>query len=165
MEYFYVSMVGWFSNHKRLTSVIRVANRVATMLVMLSYPALLVYMIATKDAQLYRAIVVPLDGFIILTVFRYLVNRKRPYETYEITPLIEKDTRGKSFPSRHVFSATVIAMTFWCCSAVPVCGIVIGIFAVLLAAVRVMMGVHFISDVCAGIFCGVACGVIGFIIL
>ena len=34
----------------------------------------------------------------------------RPYQTWAIQPLIKKDSLGKSFPSRHVFSATVIAM-------------------------------------------------------
>ncbi|MBE5890252.1 MAG: phosphatase PAP2 family protein [Lachnospiraceae bacterium] len=165
MELFYVSMVEWFAAHKKITAVIRWMNKIVTILVMLSYPALLIYLLITKSSLLYRAIVVPLDGFIILSVFRYFVNRKRPYELYEIKPLIEKDTKGKSFPSRHVFSAVAIAATFWLWSPFPVLGVVIAALSVLLAAVRVMMGVHFISDVCAGIICGVACGLIGYVLL
>ena len=42
-----------------------------------------------------------LDGFIIVTVVRYKYNRKRPYEIFELH-LIPKDTKGHSWPSRHV---------------------------------------------------------------
>ena len=49
-------------------------------------------------------------GFFLLSLGRSLYNRPRPYQTWAIQPLIKKDSLGKSFPSRHVFSATVIAM-------------------------------------------------------
>ena len=46
-------------------------------------------------------------GFFLLSLGRSLYNRPRPYQTWAIQPLIKKDSLGKSFPSRHVFSATV----------------------------------------------------------
>ena len=66
-------------------------------------------------------------------------------------PVITKDTHGRSFPSRHVFSAFIIAFTVLICSpsASPLwfTGILLAVIAAIIACVRVISGVHFISDV------------------
>ena len=62
------------------------------------------------------SIIVPLVGFVAVSVFRYIVNRPRPYEKFDMPPVIPKDTHGRSFPSRHVFSAFIIAFTVLICS-------------------------------------------------
>ena len=56
-----------------------------------------------------RAILVP--GFVFLggTLLRKKLNFPRPYEQPGFTPLVEKETRGQSFPSRHALSAAVLA--------------------------------------------------------
>ena len=95
-------------------------------------------------------------SFLLVSVFRNLYNAKRPYELLEIQPLIHKDKKGKSFPSRHVFSVFVIAMTFlWLC---PPAGVVFLVVGVLLALCRVIGGVHFPRDVIAGALAGIAAG-------
>lgn len=66
-------------------------------------------------------------------------------------------------PSRHVFSITIIAMC-WLYIYQPI-GIVLLILTIILAAVRVIAGVHFIRDVIAGIAVGILCGFIGLWIL
>jgi len=43
-----------------------------------------------EDMRLYKAICVPLDGFIIVTVVRTWINRKRPYEIFELPSVIPK---------------------------------------------------------------------------
>jgi len=55
-------------------------------------------------------ILVPASGFVLLTLVRKWINQPRPYETWEIIPLLDKDSSGNSMPSRHVFSATIISM-------------------------------------------------------
>ena len=79
-------------------------------------------------------------------------------------PVIQKDTKGKSFPSRHVFSATMIAMTYLLLSPWAPLGWFLLVIAVCLGAVRVIGGIHYISDVVAGILLGVLAGVIGYIV-
>lgn len=61
--------------------------------------------------------------------------------------LLRKIKKGESMPSRHVFSITIIAMC-WLYIYQPI-GIVLLILTIILAAVRVIAGVHFIRDVIA----------------
>ena len=92
--------------------ILHFMNRLMTGIVVIAYPLLLGHLLGTGDMRLSYALIIPLDGFIVLSVFRYLINRRRPYETFGVGPAIPKDTKGKSFQSRHVFSATVIDMTY-----------------------------------------------------
>lgn len=101
-------------------------------------------------------IIVPAVSFLLLSCFRMKFNAKRPYEIYEFEPLIKKDTEGKSFPSRHVFSIFVIGSTLWC--VYPYIGTVIMAAGVVLAVIRVIVGVHFPKDVIAGAVIGYLCG-------
>ena len=99
---------------------------------------------------------------------RKIIGAKRPYEVYpfyEECPKrrffgkMQKDEGGASFPSRHAYSAFVVAsaVVFIC---VPV-GAVIALVAVLMCACRVLLGIHFIRDVLAGAIIGVMAGVLG----
>ncbi|MCD7709186.1 MAG: phosphatase PAP2 family protein [Clostridiales bacterium] len=151
-EMTYRKMTGWAGERARLISVL---NKVLTAVVFVAYPVLLVWLIVTRGGRLYLSIVVPLDGFIIVSVFRYFLNRPRPYEKFGMPPAIKKNTRGKSFPSRHVFSAAVIAVTFIVQES-PILvgiGVVLLIIALALGMLRIICGIHFISDVVAALAC------------
>ena len=104
-------------------------------------------------------------SFVALSVGRAIINRPRPYEAFEIPPVIPKDTKGNSFPSRHVFSATVIAVTFILMSPWSWLGVLFLGMSVALAVVRVISGVHYISDVVAGLVVAILAGVIGYLVL
>ena len=75
---------------------------------------------------------------------------------FEIAPLISKETKGKSFPSRHVFSAFMIGMTFL--FVIKPFGILILAAGTVMAYIRVVGGVHFPKDTAAGALLGVLCG-------
>ena len=86
-------------------------------------------------------------------------SRWTAYDQPGFTPLVQKDTHGRSFPSRHALSAAVLAMVWlYFYPAVGWCMIVI---ALLIAVVRVLTGVHHIRDVAAGLALGFACGFVG----
>lgn len=161
----YVNITQPFRNNPKMARGIHMANKICTLSMYLAYPLLILYMFWMRDAYVARVIMVPLDSFIILSVFRYFVNRKRPYERFELPPVIHKDTKGKSFPSRHVFSAMVIAMTFLLASPWSWLGVLFVVVAVLLAIVRVLSGVHFISDVVAGAGFAIVAAVVGYIVI
>lgn len=161
----YLKMTRPFRENAKLARSLHIINKIITYAMVLLYMGLLAYYACNQDERLIRAIIVPLDSFIIVTVFRYMLNRKRPYEHFDIPPVIRKDTAGKSFPSRHVFSAFIIAMTYLCWSPLVWAGVVLLVLAAGMAVVRVISGVHYISDVAAGAVCGIVAGVLGYVIL
>lgn len=123
-------------------------NFLLTRLCYAAYPLALLWLAFHRDGRGLPALVIPAVSFVLLSVFRHCYNAPRPYELLDIQPLIHKDKRGKSFPSRHVFSVFIIAITFlwlW-----PPLGGVFLVVGVLLAACRVIGGVHFPRDVIAG---------------
>ncbi len=101
--------------------------------------------------------------FCAVTVFRAVVNAQRPYERYSFYEQMPKSKRGKSFPSRHVFSIFIIAVLSY--------QIHIALSAVLLllgaalAAARVLLGIHYISDVAVGAAVGIVFGIVGLLII
>ena len=99
---------------------------------------------------------------VVLAVTRAAINRPRPYEALNFTPLFPKDTKGQSMPSRHCFSAAAIvaaAFTVWVPLGVAAC-----LLAAVVAVTRVLTGVHYPSDVLAGLTFGAGAAVIGFLL-
>ena len=144
---------------KRVTG----ANQVFTGLIYFVYPLYLVVLFWEKNPLLLRSVFVPAVSFVLLTVVRRIINAPRPYEKFDMPPVIEKDTKGKSFPSRHVFSAFIIAFTIFI--SYTGAGIMIALIGVAIAVIRVVGGVHEPRDVIAGAIVGILAGVVGFWIL
>ena len=150
------------SDEKKQKSL-QIANQIGTAAGYLGYLALLVSQIVMRHSWFWRVLLIPAVAFAVLSLFRRAVNAPRPYEVWQLTPLLEKDTKGKSFPSRHVFSAAIIAMAVLSVSWIG--GILLLADVVLLAWCRVVAGVHFIKDVGVGAIVGAAVGLIGFFII
>ena len=141
-----------FRGRPGAVKALKALNRVLTLSCYFLYPA-----------RLLRLVLVPAISFVSLSVVRRGLNRPRPYEALDIVPLIPREKKGESFPSRHVFSVFVIAMTWgWVC---PPVGWLLGAVGVLLAVTRVVAGIHFPRDVLAGALLGMACGWVGFSLL
>lgn len=129
----------------------------------LTYGTALIYMAVLADlffgkeyGKCLVLCLVPMISFMAVSIFRAWYNQKRPYEIYDIRPLIPKDTKGKSFPSRHIFSIYVIGAGV--CAVYPVWGYMICVMGIFLAVIRVVTGVHFPKDVIAGAVIGVLAG-------
>lgn len=151
----YEKLTQSFRNHPKLAKSVHIFNRVLTGIVFIAYLLLLLYLAAEREKTLYLSVIVPLDGFLIVSVLRYLFNRQRPYERYNFIPAIPKNTNGKSFPSRHVFSASVIAVTFLVQRNLFLVEVGAGLILVALTigVIRVISGVHYVSDVLAAWVC------------
>lgn len=148
-----------FRGEKR-KSILLGANRAVTWLCYAAYPVLLIALALLRDRRFFWALGVPAVSFAVLSLVRSKLNFPRPYQVLEITPLILKNTQGKSMPSRHVFSIFVSAMTFlW---VLPWAGVILLALGALLGLVRVIGGVHFPRDVLVGAACGVLCGLVGY---
>lgn len=113
--------------------------------------------------MLCRIILVPLTGFVAVSLIRKLFNIKRPYVRYNIEPLINKEKKGESFPSRHTFSIGIIAMV--CMYTNVWLGIAMLLLSVILALSRVLAGVHYIKDVVAALVLAVIWGVAGMVLI
>jgi len=145
------------------TKQIVTVNQTLTGIVFMVYPLYMAVLYGEKDPKLMKVILVPAISFVLVTIFRKIINAPRPYEKFDIPPVIEKDTKGKSFPSRHVFSVFIIAVTIFYSHPGP--GILIGLIGVAMAIIRVLGGVHEVRDVVAGALVGLVCGVIGFYLI
>lgn len=145
------------------SAALKWVNRLLTYSCYIAYPLTLLALALQRDSRLPFCLLVPAVSFVILSVFRDRYNAKRPYEVLEIQPIIIKHTKGHSFPSRHVFSCFVIAMTFlW---LAPGAGILFLLSGLLLCFCRVIGGVHFPRDVAAGALAGIFSGIIGYWLL
>lgn len=159
----YIKMVNNVKANKRLERALVFANQILTGIVYISFPILLVALGYNKRfSELIKIVLVCGISFVLVSVFRYFFNAKRPYAMYEYEPVVAKEKEGQSMPSRHVFSAFVIAMSFayinWKFS------IIFFVVALLIAIHRVLIGVHFIKDVVVGAVIGIAAGSILFFI-
>lgn len=164
----YIKMTQPFRDNPGLAKGIHIANKLCTGIMYLAYPLLLVYLFFQKESSYFsfwRGLFVPAVSFVLLSFVRKWINRQRPYEKFEMPPVIKKDTKGNSFPSRHVFSATMIAMTFLLMSPWSWLGGIFLFVAGVLAIVRVISGVHFISDVLAGIVVAMVAAIVGYLII
>ena len=150
--------------HPQLLQLMRVFNRMMTVLMPLAYLTLLgtAFMNEGLRQELAAYIMVPAFGFVLLTLVRKWINQPRPYETWGIVPLLDKDSSGNSMPSRHVFSATIISMA--CVHANLLAGLILLVLSALLGLVRVLGGVHYPKDVLVGYACGLLWGIIFFIL-
>ncbi|RAG57859.1 PAP2 family protein [Burkholderia multivorans] len=159
----YSDLSSKLTSHPTLLFLLLNFNRLMTVAMPMVYLTLLVttYLQLGLGKQVVVYLLVPATGFVILSLFRKKINHPRPYETWDIRPLLEKDSSGQSMPSRHVFSATIISMASLHAS-LPV-GLACLLFSALLGLVRVLGGVHYPKDVLVGYACGLVWGFLFFL--
>ncbi len=176
----YKKISEWFLNSKPAYAILKFIYRYMAYLIALAYIVLIVMsfrgtffkeatpvilrnsgMIIETDSMLLtsKLVLTPLTSFVLVSVIRKCIDARRPYEKYDIKPLFNKATKGESMPSRHVFSITIIAMC-WLYVSVPV-GSVLLVLVAVMAASRVLAGVHFVRDAAVGFIVGIGCGIIG----
>ena len=150
-------------NRPFLLSLLRTFNRFMTVVMPIVYLTLLAtaYLQEGLGKQVLMYVFIPASGFVILSFLRKKINAPRPYEVWEIVPLLDRDSPGKSMPSRHVFSATIISMA--CLHASLTMGMICLTLSAFLGLVRVLGGVHYPKDVVVGYICALSWGVIFFL--
>lgn len=159
----YEKITNTLRRNERTSKALSFLNKLLTYIIFVAYPTMLIYLFIEKREHLLRAIIVPAAGFLLLSIFRRAVNFPRPYEVFGIQPVIPKKTKGKSFPSRHVFCVALIGMTALYAFESCIFGIVIIIIALMMSFLRVFSGIHFPRDVIAGFLCGIIVGAVLFI--
>ena len=143
--------------------LLRTFNRFMTVVIPIVYLTLLAttYFQEGLEKQVGIYLFIPASGFVILSFLRKKINAPRPYEEWNIKPLLDRDSLGQSMPSRHVFSASIISMA--CFHASLSLGIILLVLSAFLGLVRVLGGVHYPKDVVVGYTSGLAWGMIFFL--
>ena len=159
----YDRIAGNIENKPFLLSLLRTFNRFMTVVMPMIYLTLLAitYLQQGLGKQVGIYLFIPASGFVILSLLRKKINASRPYEVWEIVPLLDRDSPGQSMPSRHVFSATIISMA--CLHASLTMGMICLTLSALLGLVRVLGGVHYPKDVVVGYICALVWGVLFFL--
>ena len=160
-ERWYEGIEQYFRKWEMLFDLLVFFNTWIPRLVYISYPLLLLFLIFTKDERAVKVLLVPFAAFLFTTIIRKVKNEPRPYEKYTIRPLIPREKKGESFPSRHTLSILIIAMAFLYINIAL--GILFLLLGVLLGIVRVAAGIHFPRDVIAAALISLVFGLIGFL--
>lgn len=96
------------------------------------------------------------------TLYKYLKThtvRPRPYQVHQVIRLGERPLDVFSFPSGHTLQAVIFTLTL--CHFVPVLSWVLGPFMLLIAISRMILGLHYPTDVAMGAFFGVILAKLG----
>ena len=162
---FYERIRPFFVSHPPYLSLLKWVNRLVTLLMPLLYVYVLwsVYLENSKRWEVLAYLLVPASGFILLSVIRKRMDWPRPYELGTFPPLLNREGKGSSMPSRHVFSAAIISTVAW--GVNPLLSVLGLSLALLLAGVRVLAGLHFVRDVVVGFLSAILWGVVWFYLL
>ena len=147
---------------EKTTKSLKIISHVSSFAVVIAFAAMLAVSCFDSISSAVKILTFAAVPYVIVTLARRLINAKRPYETYGFYEVKPKDKNGLSFPSRHVFSAFVIAtlallISVWL--AIP-----LFLIGLCIAVSRVLTGTHFVRDVIAGALVGILAGVIGILV-
>ncbi len=146
--------------------LLKLLNIMAVTVTALSFVLLSVYAFLEDVLMGVRLLLAAEIPFVVVSVLRYAVNAPRPYDVYELFKEAEAAPKGKvgrSFPSRHTFSAFLIATLFF--TVDPFAAAMLIFLGAAMAVSRVIVGIHFLRDVIVGAILGVISGGIGILIL
>lgn len=149
----------------RAKKAVFIADKAATVSIALLYAFLCAYVCFFKPTEAgkkllffhadfrdaYFLFLSPFVAIALISLFRKIIDGKRPYEC-GITPLFVKKRTGNSFPSRHLLCAAVISYVSFL-YLFPV-GVVVTILEIVLSYTRFTCGWHFPRDLFFGMLFG-----------
>ena len=96
----YDHMAANIENKPFLLSLLRSFNRFMTVVMPMIYLTLLAttYLQQGLGKQVLIYVFIPASGFVILSLLRKKINAPRPYEKWDIKPLLDRDSPGQSIP-------------------------------------------------------------------
>jgi membrane-associated phospholipid phosphatase len=148
---------------KKTALSLKIISHASSLISVVVYAVLVIYSYLSAPMEAVRMLIAAGVPFVLVSIVRKLVNAPRPYEIYEFYESHPKEKAGESFPSRHVFSAFIIAALSYTLS-LPL-AIALAVIGIALAVSRVLLGMHFIRDVITGCVLGIASGILGILII
>jgi undecaprenyl-diphosphatase len=108
------------------------------------YISTVIYLIYNGDYRVKTSILIPAAVYLTAKAIPFLYNRKRPFAEFSLEALVRQ--RGDhSFPSTHAASSLIISLVVLNINFLF--GILMVFLAILTAISRVMVGVHYPSDI------------------
>ena len=151
----YMSVYRFVQRHTALHRPIKFINAVSPQIMMVLFYGLMPILVLMRDVRVIAFAACPLIELVLVTKFRDKIDRPRPFDVLDVTPL-EQHSSGHSFPSLHCSSSFVItASLFYIHPILGVIGLIVSIFV---AVSRLLSGVHYPSDILAGIIIGLLFG-------
>lgn len=117
------------------------------------YLAAAIYLTFIGDPRIKAFILIPAAVYLLAKVIPYFYNRRRPFAEYSLKSLV-KQRSDHSFPSTHTTSSLIISLALLNLSIEL--GVFMIFFAVLTACSRIMVGVHYPTDIIGGWFIALA---------
>lgn len=149
MKTFYTTINNFMWQHSFIKSCIHFASRFCPYLVAIFYSLFLLKIFLNKSGNMLILTSEPVTVLIITLILRIIINRKRPSEKYNLIPIDESRKKGRSFPSIHVALSISIALAVLHYG--PNMGLLLSTLAGVITIVRLLSGVHYISDIIASI--------------
>ena len=160
---FYNNLAQPFRKRKRLVNALIFIEKTLVGVCAFAYLFTVIYAFSRLEITentLLRLFGLPAACLLIVTLLRKLCKRPRPYER-GVQPLVEKDGKANSFPSRHTACAFVIAATVL--PYFPLFGGTLLAVGAWIAFFRFLFGHHYFSDLLVGAALGILFGVISWL--
>lgn len=161
LQEFDENIILWVQEHlrsKKMTAVIRVLTHLGDFgLLWISISMALIASKKTRRAGVMSLMAISLCFFINNIVLKHLVNRDRPYDAVKDLDILIGKQPDSSFPSGHAANSLASAIVLYN-TLEKKTGVSILFAGMMIALSRVYVGVHYLSDVLAGIGVGVISG-------
>ena len=158
----YEKWMNYWKTHPDRSRAVLFLDAQLTFCFVFAYAALLY--LSYGSEKFVPLLAVPGVAFLLLSGLRAWINGPRPSEVYGIPASVVRHQTGHSFPSRHAFSAFMIAFSAFHAGYFYF-GLILTVLAVLVVFLRIILGLHFVADVCAGALSAAAAALIGFVLI
>ncbi|MGM0548639.1 MAG: phosphatase PAP2 family protein [Bacillota bacterium] len=142
----FLSIYNYTQRHKLLKKSAIFSSKLGAKLFSIIYFLTAVQLFYQANPQIRTFILVPAAVYLLLKLIPVFYNRQRPFVELEIKKLI-KQRQDHSFPSNHAASSLVIALVFLEINFVL--GFWLILVSILISFSRIMLGVHYPSDILA----------------
>lgn len=151
-----MAVYSFVQKHPKLHKPVIFLNDKTPNIMMVLFYGLMPILVLMRDIRVVAFAACPLAELIIVTKFRNKIDRPRPFDVLDVTPL-ENHSSGHSFPSLHCSSSFAITTSLYYIH--PFLGIIGLVVSILVAVSRLLSGVHYPSDILAGIIIGLLFGI------
>lgn len=162
------SILLWIQENLRtdfMTAIMKAVTRLGDKgLFWITVAVLFLLFKSTRKTGLALSIGLVINALIVNVWLKNMVGRIRPYEVVEGLKCLIPEPSDASFPSGHASHAFVAVAVIWIMMSKKY-GIIALIISAIIAWSRLYLGVHYPSDVIAGIIIGIIAGVTGVIIV